>query len=68
MGKKQDIRDVEAVATRFGMDAETRREFGDYLEECKRAGDVGARNERGDYTWDELEQKAKEFLGGELRS
>jgi hypothetical protein len=45
------------------MDAETRQEFGDFLEQSKRSGDAGTRNERGDYTWHELEAKAREFLG-----
>ena len=28
MGKKQDLRDVEAIAKRCGMDEETRRDYG----------------------------------------
>ena len=63
VGKKDDIRQIDAIATQFGMDPETRREFGDYLEECKRSGDGGSKNDRGDFTWSELEQKAREFLG-----
>jgi hypothetical protein len=46
------------------MDAERRREFGVFLEECKRSSDRGTRNDRGDYTWGELRAKAKEFLEG----
>lgn len=64
MGRKRDIRDVEAVARAFGMDPIQRRDFGDYLEECKRSGDRGTANARGDFTWDEMMEKAKEFLGG----
>jgi len=45
------------------MDPETRREFGDFLEQCKRTGDRGTKNKRGDYTEAELQKKAKEFLG-----
>jgi hypothetical protein len=63
VGRKQDIRDVDRVAGQFGMDPETRREFGDFLEQCKRSSDPGTRNDRGDYTWDELQAKAREFLG-----
>lgn len=63
MARKQDIRDVDSIARQFGMDAETRQEFGDFLEQSKRSGDAGTRNERGDYTWHELEAKAREFLG-----
>ena len=63
MGRKDDIREIDAIAKQFGMDAETRKEFGDYLEECKRTGDRGTKNDRGDFTWNELEQKARECLG-----
>lgn len=65
MARKQDIKDVERVAKQFGMDSEQRRDFGDYLEDCKNAGDCGTRNDRGDFTWAELEEKAREFLAGE---
>lgn len=63
MGKKQDIKDIEAIAKQFGMDEETRRDFGDFIEDCKQSGDRGSKNDRGDFTWGELEQKAREFLG-----
>lgn len=63
MGRKSDLRDVERVARQFNMDPETRREFGDFLEQCKRTGDRGTKNKRGDYTEAELQKKAKEFLG-----
>ncbi len=63
MGRKGDIREVEQIAREFGMSEEDRFEFGDYLEECKRNGEVGTKNDRGDFTWDELKQKAREFLG-----
>ena len=62
MGRKKDIAEIEAIATRFGMDPETRREFGDFVEELKRSGDRGTENDRGDFTWDELQAKAREFL------
>lgn len=63
MGKKHDIKKVEAIAKLFGMDEETRRDFGDFIEECKQTGHRGSKNDRGDFTWSELEQKAREFLG-----
>lgn len=65
MARKQDIKDVERVAKQFGMDSEQRRDFGDYLEDCKNSGDCGTRNDRGDFTWAELEEKAREFLAEE---
>jgi len=61
MARKQDIRDVERVAHQFGMTVLQRRDFGDYLEECKRSGEVGTANDRGDFTWSELEEKARKF-------
>jgi hypothetical protein len=68
VGRKRDLRDVERVAKRFGMDPDTRREFGDFLEQSKRSGDRGSRNNRGDYTWPELNGlsltlRLKNFLG-----
>jgi hypothetical protein len=65
VGKKRDIQEVEEIARQFGMDEEERRDFGDYLEECKHSGDCGTKNDRGDFTWPELEQKAREFLSPE---
>lgn len=35
--------------------------FSDYLHECKESGDYGTKNERGDYTRDEMIAKAKEY-------
>lgn len=50
------------MARAFGID---RKEFGDFLEACKAAGDAGTANARGDFTYAELEQKAREFRGDE---
>jgi hypothetical protein len=61
MGRKADLKQVDAVAGRYGMTPEQRREFGDDLEECKRSGDGGS-SDRGDFTDDELRAKANEFL------
>ena len=47
------------------MDAETAFDFRAYLHECKESGDRGTSNERGDFTMDELREKAREFLGVE---
>ena len=63
MGKKRDIRQIEAIAREFEMDPEERREFGDYIEDCKRAGETGSGKD-GDFTYDELREKAREFRGG----
>lgn len=58
---------MEAVAREFGMSAEERRDFGDFLEAEKAVGNGGTLNERGDFTYQELQQKAVEFLGEEQR-
>ena len=54
---------MEAVAREFNMTEEERRDFGDFLEEEKAVGNAGAKNERGDFTYQELRQRAYEFLG-----
>ncbi len=63
MGRKSDLKEVDAIADDFGMSDEERFEFGDFLEECKANGDRGSKNDRGDFTWSELKAKAREFLG-----
>ena len=63
LGNKKDIQQVEAIAKEFNMTEEERREFGDFLEEEKAAGNGGTKNKRGDFTYQELRQKAREFLG-----
>ena len=62
MSKKRDIWQIEAIATEFQMSPVERREFGDYVEECKRRGVKGAGMD-GDYTYEELQQRANEFRG-----
>ena len=62
MPRKRDIRQIEAVAAEFSMTPLQRREYGDYVEDCKRAGEAGTAG-GGNYTYDELRQKAREYLG-----
>ena len=62
MAKKRDIRQIEAIAREFDMDFEERREFGDYIEECKRNGEKGT-GDGGDFTYRELREKVPEFRG-----
>jgi hypothetical protein len=62
MGRKRDIRQVEAIAQEFGMDPDERREFGDYIENCKRRGERGSGSE-GAFTYGELRTKVPEFRG-----
>ncbi len=63
MPRKADLREVDQVANKFGIKGSARTAFGKYLEECKKGGDVGSKNDRGDFTRDELIERAREFLG-----
>jgi len=62
MAKKRDVRQIEAIAGEFEMDPDERREFGDYIEDCKRAGERGSGEDR-DFTYEELREKVPEFRG-----
>ena len=53
MAKKRDIRQIEAIAKEFGMDFEERREFSDWIEDCKRRDEKGSGKE-GDFTYNEF--------------
>uniref|UniRef100_B8HNW3 Uncharacterized protein n=1 Tax=Cyanothece sp. (strain PCC 7425 / ATCC 29141) TaxID=395961 RepID=B8HNW3_CYAP4 len=46
------------------MSSVQKRRFARYLEDCKGSGDKGTA-EGGDFTWNELEDKAQEFLAQE---
>jgi hypothetical protein len=58
MSKKPDIRQINDVARRHGI--RDRKKFGNWIEKEKKA-DPGTKNERGDYTYEELEEKAEEY-------
>ncbi|MFM7365104.1 MAG: hypothetical protein ACKO11_11545 [Cuspidothrix sp.] len=62
MGKKYDINQVNSIAQEFSMSGKLRKAFGKFLEIEKRNGYGGTLNDRGDFTYQELRQKAKEFL------
>ena len=62
MGKKQDLREVDRAAAQAGLAPAQRRDFGRYLERCKREGDGGTKNDRGDFSYEELLEKAREFV------
>jgi hypothetical protein len=64
VARKADIKQIEAIARKFRMSPEQRREFGDYVEALKAAGHSGTKNDRGDFTYAELEELAREFVGG----
>lgn len=62
MGRKRDIKQIDAIAREFKMGGELRIAFGLFIEEKKKNGYGGTLNRRGDFTYEELRQKAKEFL------
>jgi hypothetical protein len=45
------------------MTRSDRLAFGEFLESLKEGGFGGTQNDRGDFTYNELCQKAREFLG-----
>jgi len=61
---KDDIKQVNDVAKIFKMTKIQRKEFGAFLEREKKRGKIGSQNDRGDFTYDELKEKACEFLKG----
>lgn len=60
---KKDIIQINEIAREFKMNSFQRKEFGYFLEEEKRLGYGGTKNDRGDFTYQELREKAREFLG-----
>jgi len=61
MGKKRDIKQVESIAKEFRLTREQRAEFGDFIEQEKAGGWRGSLNDKGDFTYKELHQRAQEF-------
>lgn len=59
---KDDIKQVNDIAQEFRMTRNQRKEFGRFLERQKEKGLGGTKNERGDFTYPELQQQAKQFL------
>lgn len=56
----------EAIQSVLGKAANTeqnRRDVGDYCEDCKARGIRGTKNDRGDFTFQELKQRVREFFG-----
>lgn len=62
MGKKRDIQQINVIAKELGMSPSMRKAFGKFIEKEKANGDIGTLNTKGDFTWEELQQKAEEFL------
>jgi hypothetical protein len=64
---KKDIREINKVARMFGMDHDARQELRRRLEKDKKSGEPGSRR-RGDFTWAELAEKARELLAEQKRT
>jgi len=62
MGKKNDTKQINDIAKEFHMNPRQRKQFGKFIEEKKADRWHGSLNEKGDFTYAELHQKAKEFL------
>ena len=62
MAPKRDIKQIDDIAKEFSMNDRERKNFGKFIEEEKNAGFRGSKD-RGDFTWEELREKAREFLG-----
>jgi hypothetical protein len=58
----KDIKQVDSIVVEFKMTAEDDWGFRDYIHEQKEAGNYGSKK-NGDYTYQELRQLAREFLG-----
>jgi hypothetical protein len=56
MGKKRDLKQIDAIANEFHIRGDLRETFGEFIEEEKSLGYGGSLNAK------ELRQKAKEFL------
>lgn len=58
----KELKAIGRIAREAGRDDdESRRELGDYLEQCKRLGDRGTKNSKGDFNDDEMREKAEEL-------
>ncbi|MGL5196709.1 MAG: hypothetical protein ACRC8Y_24215 [Chroococcales cyanobacterium] len=62
MAPKRDIKQINDIANEFSMNERDRKNFGKFIEAEKKYGDGGSK-ENGDFTWEELREKAREFLG-----
>jgi hypothetical protein len=60
---KDDIKLFRAVARKHKMSPEQTWEFSDYIHNLKESGDYGS-GKRGDFTYQELNDLAKDFLEG----
>ncbi|WP_367286920.1 hypothetical protein [Laspinema palackyanum] len=62
MAPKRDKKQIDDIGRKFRMNRDERKDFGDFIEAEKKAG-CGGSKDRGDFTWEELIEKAREFFG-----
>lgn len=63
--KKEGKQIKAAIKTATGESA-TKSQYdcmSQFIHECKESGDGGSKNKKGDFTWDELVQMAKDLFG-----
>jgi len=53
---------VESVMGKKANTKENRDAVGDYCESCKQSGVTGTKNSKGDFTFEELKTRVKEFF------
>jgi hypothetical protein len=63
MGRKADLKRVDRAAGEANIPPERRRDFGRYVEKCKRSGAYDL-PEDGDATPEQLREMAKDFSEG----
>ena len=62
---KDDIQQFRAVCRALKMTRDQELLFSEHIHGLKDVAEGGTKNERGDFTWDELMQLGREFLGQE---
>jgi len=63
MSRKGDLKRVDKIARDAGIPPERRRDFGRYIEKCKRSGPYDLASS-GDATEEQLREMAKDFKHG----
>lgn len=62
MPRERDIEQIQAIERKYKMSEDQRQKFSQEIHDLKKAGFGGTKNERGDFTYSELDELAREFL------
>ncbi|NJN75564.1 MAG: hypothetical protein HC796_04225 [Synechococcaceae cyanobacterium RL_1_2] len=62
MPKDRDIQQIDSVMRQYHIQKRLRRRFSEFIHDHKAEGFYGNKNDRGDFTYQELCHLAKEFL------